>query len=85
MASGSGAYLEHNEGCLTPALREEPTDAGTWTVTPTGESYANTLVSACGAALHANENSHNLDEHQNSNVRACSPKSRIGRPSWCVN
>jgi len=60
-AGGKGPYLEHSDGCLLPTLREEPSDEGIWTVTPTGEAYANALVSACGAALHANENSSAVD------------------------
>ena len=60
-ASGSGAYLEHNDGCLLPALRDDPSEDGVWTVSSTGEAYANTLVSACGAALHANEDSTSVD------------------------
>jgi hypothetical protein len=60
-ASGSGPYLEHAEGCLLPMLRDEPTNDGVWTVTPTGEAYTYRLVSACGAALHANENSTAVD------------------------
>lgn len=60
-ASGSGPYLEHTEGCLMPALRDESTNDGVWTITSTGEAYTNTLVSACGAALHANEGSTAVD------------------------
>lgn len=60
-ASGSGAYLEHAEGCLVPILRDEPTDDGVWTITPTGEASTHTLVSACGAALHAETDMTNVD------------------------
>lgn len=60
-SNGYGAYLEHAEGCLVPTIRDDPTDSGVWTVTPTGEAYTHTLVSACGAALHAETGVTNVD------------------------
>jgi hypothetical protein len=60
-ASGSGVYVEHAEGCLVPTLRDDPTERGTWTITPTGEAYVSTIVSSCGAALHTETDMTNVD------------------------
>lgn len=60
-ANGSGPYLEHAEGCLLPMLRDEPSENGTWTVTPTGEAYVSRIVSSCGGALHAETGVTNVD------------------------
>jgi hypothetical protein len=65
-ASGSGAYVESEQGCLAPMLRTTPTQRGTWTLKPTGEAYTSTIVSLCGSALHANAGSTVVDLSQGS-------------------
>ena len=59
-ASGNGVYIESDEGCLVPILRNEPSENG-WTVSPAGEESTYYIVSACGASLHAEPGSSNVD------------------------